>query len=65
MNRLEAIAMLTMSVLIYVLAIQCGMNSLISAWTMFAAAMFGVFCGVYAGFRIIKPFDIDSEYQSR
>jgi hypothetical protein len=65
MNRIETLTMLALSVLVYVFALYCGMNHLISAWTMFAAAMFGVFCGVYSSFRILTAFDVDSEYQSR
>lgn len=64
MNRLETLAMLVLSVLVYTLALYCGMKHLISAWAMFAAAMFGVFCGVYSSFRIITAFDVDSRYQS-
>lgn len=65
MNRIETLAMLALSIMTYVLALYCGMNQVISAWAMFAFAIFGVFCGVYSSFRILTAFDVDSEYQSR
>ena len=54
MNRLECLVIIALAITTYGLALHCGMNHLISAWTMFGTAMFAVMVGTYFGFKMAR-----------